>query len=435
MKNILVVSYYFPPSGGPGVQRVLKHVRYLRDFGYNPIILTVSNGTFPARDESLFKEIPDGTHVERTHIYEPYDIYRLLTGKKKGEAIDVNVIKKEDQKRSFKEKAAEFVRATFFIPDARAMWRITARKAVDKLIEQYNIATIYSSSPPYTCSLIARDAKRRHGLKWVAGFRDPWTEFLTTPKRWSLPASIDRVMEYSVFREADAVECAWEGIIKDALNKYPDLDKGKFFHVPNGFDSNDFPTVGNNKTDKFTITYTGSMYGRRNPKSFLQAVTELIDSGEVSADKIHLRFVGRFGAEVHDMFDSFKYKSTLEIIGYVAHEKSIEMLLESDSLLLVVDEAKESEEIVPGKVYEYVGVKKPIIAIAPKDSAIASLLEETGTGLVSHQSDNTYTKSIFLQYYNAWLNNTQALDFNHKAIQKYERRESAKMLAELFNRI
>ncbi|MFP4529389.1 MAG: group 1 glycosyl transferase, partial [Candidatus Kapaibacterium sp.] len=219
MKNLLIVAYYFPPSGGPGVQRVLKHVRYLPEFGWNPHVLTVSNGQFPARDESLLEQVPDDVTVVRTRIPEPYDIYRLITGKKPGSAIDVNTIKKEGQSMSAKEKFAELIRATFFIPDARAGWRLTARKGARKILKQHKIDALYSSSPPYTTSLIARGIKRAHNLPWVAGFRDPWRGFISAPKRWWLPEIFDIRMERSVFQEADAVECAWQGIIKDALSK------------------------------------------------------------------------------------------------------------------------------------------------------------------------------------------------------------------------
>jgi len=435
MKNLLIIAYYFPPSGGPGVQRVLKHVKYLREFGWKPHILTVENGQFPARDESLLKEIPDDIQVVRSHIYEPYDLYRLLTGKKKGTAIDVNVIKKEGQKSSFKEKIAEFIRATFFIPDARIGWLFSAKKAALKMIDEYKIDAVYSSSPPYTCSIIARNLKRKKKLPWIAGFRDPWTGFISSPKRWFLPSAIDKGMEKSVFSESDFVECAWLGIIKDALGKYPDLDKDKFIHVPNGFDSSDFPKVDIINNDKFTITYSGSMYGRRNPASFFEAMEELMSEGKINKSELHLRFVGRFGNEVLDMFNKATFKDSIEIVSYVPHSESIGLLMLSDALLLVVDESKESEEIVPGKVYEYIGVKKPIIAIAPHQSAIANLMEETRSGMVAHQSEIKKTKDIILKYYKSWK--TGISDFNPdlELINSYERREAAKKLAELLDSI
>lgn len=434
MKNLLIVAYYFPPSGGPGVQRVLKHVKYLPEYGWNPIVLTVSNGQFPARDESLLKQIPEDLILERTKIYEPYDIYRLLTGKKQGSAIDVNTIKKDDQKISIKEKLAEFVRATFFIPDARVMWMLTAKKAVDRLMKEHDISAVYSSSPPYTCSLIARYASRKYNIPWIAGFRDPWTRFISSPKRWLIPALIDKRMEHSVFDTADAVECAWKGIIKDAIGKYPDLDESKFIHVPNGYDSSDFPKVEAKENNKFTVTYTGSLYGRRNPASFFKAIEELIEEEFFTKDDIKLRFVGRFGAEVEEMFNNASFRDSIETIGYVPHNKSIEYLLTSDALLLIVDESKESNEIVPGKVYEYVGVKKPIIAIAPHTSAIEELMYETKSGMVAHQSEIFRITEIIKEYYSFWKEKNNCFSPDLNAVNKYERKSSAKQLSEILNK-
>jgi hypothetical protein len=434
MRNLLIVAYYFPPSGGPGVQRVLKHTKYLTEFGWKPIVFTVSNGQFPARDESLLKQIPQDTIVERVPIYEPYDIYRMLTGKKKGTAIDVNVIKKDSQTISFKEKLAEFIRATLFIPDARMGWLFTAGNALEELHAKYKFDAIYSSSPPYTCSVIARNFKRKTGLPWIAGFRDPWRGFISAPKRWFLPDAIDKRMEYSVFNEADEVECAWEGIIKDALGKYPKLPPNKFHHIPNGFDSSDMPKVDNKRNKKFTVTYSGSLYGRRNPEAFFKAIEILINNGKVNPDLLHLRFVGRFGAEVEEMFNNSSFRNSIETISYVPHEESIKHLLTSDALLLIVDESKESKEIVPGKVYEYIGVKKPILAIAPHGSAIEELMIETESGRIAHQSEIEKIAEIIEFYYLNWNNSDTNYNPKIDKINKYERRESAKMLAHLLDK-
>jgi hypothetical protein len=435
MKNLLIVAYYFPPSGGPGVQRVLKHVKYLPEYGWNPIILTVSNGQFPARDESLLKQIPDDLLVERTRIYEPYDLYRLLTGKKPGDAIDVNTIKKDDQKSNFKEKLAEFIRATFFIPDARALWMLTAKKAVDKLMKENDISAVYSSSPPYTCSLIAKYAKKKYNIPWIAGFRDPWTGFISSPKRWFLPSMLDKSLEHSVFETADAVECAWKGIIKDATAKYPDLDANKFMHVPNGFDSSDFPKVESKQNEKFTITYTGSLYGRRNPAAFFKAIEELIEEEFFNKNDFILRFVGRFGSEVEEMFNNASFRDSIETIGYVPHDVSLQYLMISDALLLIVDESKESNEIVPGKVYEYVGVKKPIIAIAPHTSAIEELMHETKSGLVAHQTEIFRIVEIITEYYLYWATKKENFKPDINAVNKYERKSAAKELSMILNNI
>jgi glycosyltransferase involved in cell wall biosynthesis len=434
MKNVLVIAYYFPPSGGPGVQRVLKHIQYLPEFGWNPIVLTVANGDFPARDESLLAKIPRGVQVERTEIYEPYALYRKLTGKADNTPIDVNVIKKEnDGSRSLREKLAEFVRATFFIPDARIGWLPTALGTGMRLIREHSIEAIYNSSPPYTTALIARQLKRKSGLRWVTGFRDPWTEFLTTPRRWFAPAWIDKRLERSVFEESDAVECAWEGIVKDIRGKFPHLPAEKFHHIPNGFDSSDYPDFAPSSEERrkrFTITYTGSLYGRRNPSSFFAALRSLIERGALRPEEFTARFIGRFGAEVQAMFDEFPYKESLEVLGYMPHEESIAYLLRSDALLLIVDEAKESEEIVPGKVYEYIGALRPIIAIAPDESAVSALLRETSSGASAHQSNVEGIAVIIEERLRAWREG-KLFTPNTVAIERYERKNATRRLAAL----
>jgi hypothetical protein len=434
MKTVLVVAYHFPPGGGPGVQRVLKHVTYLRDHGWRPIVLTVENGDFPARDESLLAKIPADVHVVRVPILEPYDIYRSFMGRGTT-AIDVNVNKSGDQRRGWKERVAEWIRATFFIPDARVGWMLTAVKAAKKLVAEHNITAIYSSSPPYTCALIARAIRRATGLPWIAGFRDPWTEFLTTPDRWFLPAAIDRSLERSVFTEADMVECAWTGIIDDAVRKYPQLDRSKFFHVPNGFDASDFPPVVYTRNERFTITYTGSMYGRRTPKAFLDALEYLADAGRIRTEDVHLRFVGRFGDEVHAMMDASRFASSIERIGYVPHEVSVGYLMQSEASLLIVDDAKESAEIVPGKVYEYLGVGRPVIALAPRGSAIEELVLRTHAGGCAPQSDIPAIAEIIGTFLDRWKQGQQITEPDTFMIASYERRNAAKQLAEKLNQL
>ncbi len=435
MKKVLIVAYYFPPSGGPGVQRVLKYVQYLRQFGWEPVVLTVEDANFPARDESLLAEIPPDVKVVRTKIFEPYDLYRKLTGKGAGTAIDVNTIRKKGARIPMSERLSEFIRATFFIPDARRGWLRHAVRAGLKTIREDGIEAIYSSSPPYTCALIARALKRRSGLRWIAGFRDPWTGFITTPNRWAIPRAIDRRLERSVFTEADAVEVAWLGIEKDARGKYPELPGDKFHHLPNGYDSHDFPDVdASERTDpRFTVTYTGSMYGLRNPDAFLKAVEGLVNDGSVDANKLRLRFIGRFGEEVHEMFRSSSVRSSIEVEGYMPHRESIVQLLLSDALLLVVDECDESEEVVPGKVYEYIGSGKPLIAVAPEKSAIADLLKETAAGYVAHQSNIAGIARAIKALYDDHAADRRTLQPIVEHVERYERKNMTARLAALLS--
>lgn len=431
MRRVLVVAYYFPPSGGPGVQRVLKMVRYLPQFGWEPVVLTVREGTFPARDESLLAEIPPHIHVERTRILEPYTFYRRLTGTR--QAIDVAVLT-DRAETSRRQRLAQFVRATFFIPDARVGWLFDAIPAGVRLVEQWEIEALYTSSPPYTGALIGRALKRRTGRAWVMELRDPWTGFLTTPRRWWLPRRIDRHLERSCLEQADRVVAAWEGIISDARAKYPALPPEKFITIPNGFDAADYPTTTATatttepqRTGALTITYTGSLYGLRNPDVLIAALEQLIAEGTIPPARVRLRFVGRVGEDVLATLARSSLWTQTEVVPYVPHAESLRYVLESDVALLVVDRSTDSAQIVPGKVFEYLGAGKPILALAPHGSAIEALLAETGAGVVC--ADATECAAVLTGWYRQWESGQRLVTPNQEAIARYERRTAASTLA------
>jgi len=432
VKKVLIITYYFPPSGGPGVQRVLKFVKYLPQFGWEPIVLTVQDGDYPARDESLLKEIPPSLKVFRTSIFEPYNLYRRITGKKPGTAVDVNNIPKKGGQKKFSEAVAEFVRATFFIPDARAGWLLTAVGKAKNIIKEEKIDAVYSSSPPYTCAVIGRNVHRATGIPWVAGFRDPWTGFLSTPDRWCIPKMIDQHLERSCFKEATRVEVAWRGILLDLHKKYPEIPIDKAAHLPNGFDGADFPSTPYRRNEKFTVTYTGSMYGVRNPRTFLQAFANLVAAKKIDPAKLRLKFIGRFGAEVLEMFRSPAVTGCVEVLPYIPHAESIEHLMTSDALLLIVDEYAGGEEIVPGKVFEYIGARRPIIGIA-HEGAVSELLRTTGAGRSARNDDVPAIERVILEYYDDYLYNKSGFSPDLTAIGQYERKEITGRLARLLD--
>jgi hypothetical protein len=362
---------------------------------------------------------------------------------KKGASLDVAVNTRDRSKRTLKQRFAEFIRATFFIPDARIGWYRNAVKEGMKIINEYPISVIYSSSPPYTVSLVARKLARKSGISWVAGFRDPWTGFeSSTPDRWFLPAAIDRKLEHSVFRDASFVDIAWKGIMLDVRGKYPEVPESKFIHIPNGFDSNDFPEPDITKRAerqrgaKFTITHSGSLYGPRNPNTFLKAIKLLVARNEIDKEKVLLRFVGRSGPEIDEMLADPQVSPMIEKISYVAHTEAVRLVSDSDALLLIVDETETTKHIVPGKVYEYLGAMRPLIALAPPEGAIGDLLRETSGGEIVRQSDIEAIANAILSYYRKWISGENlGASMNVEAIRQYERREATRKLASLFDRL
>ena len=442
-RYVLIVTYYFPPAGGPGVQRVTKFIRYLKDFGWTPIVLAPENPEYQALDPSLAKELPSDLIIRKARIFEPYDLYRKFTGMKKGVSLDVAVNTRDASKRTLKQRIAEFVRATFFIPDARIGWYRNAVREGQKILKEYPVSAIYSSSPPYTVSLVARKLAKLSGIPWVAGFRDPWTGFeSSTPDRWFLPASIDRRLERSVFHDAKLIDIAWKGIMYDARGKYSDLPESKFIHIPNGFDSNDFTETDIAKRAqrirgaKFTITHSGSLYGPRNPQTFLEAIKLLLSRNQIDKEKICLRFVGRSGPDIDAMLADPTVSPMVEKISYVAHTEAVRLVSDSDVLLLIVDDTETTKHIVPGKVYEYLGAMRPLIALAPPEGAIGDLLRETSGGQIIKQSHIEEIAEAVLSLYQRWERGENLSGtMNTQAIAQYERRESTRTLALLFDRL
>lgn len=442
-KYVLFVSYYFPPAGGPGVQRVTKFVRYLRDFGWTPIVLVPDNPQYQALDPSLAKEIPEGTIIRRSPIFEPHDLYKKFVGMPKGAALDVNVNERGKGKGSLKKSLANFVRSTFFIPDARIGWKRSAVREGLRLVKEFPISVIYTSSPPYTVSLIGRSIAQKTGIPFVAGFRDPWSGFeSSTPDRWLIPKLIDRKLEHNVFSDATKIDVAWEGIIADALGKYPELPRDKFVHIPNGFDSADFPEHDitqrshRKRGEKFVLTYSGSLYGPRNPASLFAAIELLHSRGEIDPQKITLRFVGRFGDDIHAMMEAPVIKPMIEKYDYVAHSRAVELVSDSDALLLIVDDTPTVAAIVPGKVYEYLGSMRPMLAIAPPHGAIGELLRETGGGETVAAKDIEGQAAAFKRMYDRWLRGDEAsAEMKIDRIIQFERRETTRRLADLFDSV
>lgn len=445
MKKVLIISYYFPPSGGPGVQRVLKFVKYLPEFGWQPIVLTVKDGDFPARDESLLNEIPKNINVHRTDIFEPYGYYRKLTGRKKGQAVDVDNIEKGSKKK-FSDKLAEFIRATFFIPDARRGWKKFAVAKGKKIIDEQKPDLIFSSSPPYTCALIAMELKqyaKKKGLDipWVSDFRDAWTDYLTTPNRWFLPKKIDKNYERTTLDKADVLTIVSKGMQDDFERKYPEISKKtKYVLLRNGFDSEDYSGIQfeNIKNEKFTVVYTGSMYGKRNPYYFLDTVSDLVKQGKVYINKIRFIFVGRMGGDIQSYINESQLRQAIETISYVPHSESINYLMHSDAMLLIIDEDKYSKMILSGKVFEYLGASlltnKPIIAIAGEGEA-KDLIEEVKGGIVVPHNHPEILKEQYLKLYNGFFENKTTFLPDPNAIKQYERKLLTKRLSEVFNEL
>ena len=344
-----------------------------------------------------------------------------------------------------------FIRATFFIPDGRKGWLKYAFKEGKKIIGNEKPDAIFSSSPPYTCALIAMKLKlyaqknMKITVPWISDFRDAWTGYLTTPKRWFIPSLIDKHYEKKTLANSDAITMVANGIQNDFNVKYPQISNDKkYVLIRNGFDKDDFRDINNIETNKeiFTVVYTGSMYGKRNPYFFIDTLTDLIEKNRINKDKLRFIIVGRCGNEIKEFINDSKIKDTIELIPYAPHEESIRYLFSADAMLLIIDEDKYSNMIISGKVFEYLGAalitKKPIIAITPEGEA-SDLIRETSSGYIIPHNNKELLSQTILNLYNRIFADIIKKDsetyINVDKVEEYDRKNLTKKLADTLNNI
>jgi len=428
MKKALVITYYWPPAGGAGVQRALKFVKYLPQFGWEPIVLTVENPDSPTEDLSLLEDIPQGCKVYKTKSLEPFEIYKKFTGKKSDEKIPGDILLKNDDV-SFKDKLAKWIRVNLFIPDAKIGWKKYAVKKGLDIIRDEKIDLIFTTSPPQTVALIGKKLAKLTGVKWVADFRDPWMEivYYQNLNRSKITKAIDASLERKVMNDADTIVT----ISKDMA----DLIKGKAKNqkvvvIPNGFDETDFASVEFGRNDKFTIAYTGAMSKDRVPYPFISALKKLIYDDGIK--NIQMKFAGKFCPEFHELIEKENLSEFFDIQNFVPHKESTRILQSSDALLLVIDNVPDNKGFLTGKLFEYMGCKKPIFAIGPVDGDANKVIKGADCGTMVDYNDNEEAYKLLKVMYNNWLNNNSNFTFN---VEQFSRKNLTKKLTEIFEEI
>jgi glycosyltransferase involved in cell wall biosynthesis len=401
MPKVLIVTYYWPPGSGAGVQRWLKFSKYLPSFGWEPVILTVDPGyaSYPAIDNTLENDIPAGVKVYKTKATDYFRFYK----KDKSRIPSAGFANSDDS--GFISKVLRFIRGNFFIPDPRRGWNKYAFIKACELIENEKISHIVTTSPPHSTQLIGLKLKKKYpGIKWVADLRDPWTDiyyysmFYHTP----LASSIDRKLEREVLVTADKIITVG--------NSLKDLFSGKAAGVAvktevltNGYDDDDFSALERINPQQFTISYTGTLSEAYPLQGFLNAIATLRDKGE----SIKLRFVGSVSPGRKNLILSKIRKSDVEFINYVDHVSAIKYMNESSALLLIIPDHSSSMSILTGKIFEYIASGKPIICLGPKAGDAAAVIEKSSAGLtfeyndtdsisrfIRDITDNKFTKSI-----------------------------------------
>lgn len=417
--KVLIVTYYWPPAGGSGVQRWLKFVKYLQEFGIEPIIYTVANPKYPILDNSLKSEIPENITVLKQPIWEPNNLLSFFKKNKTQQSAGFL-----NPNPSFFGKVLQYIRANYFIPDARKFWIKPSVKYLENYLSNNKIDAIITTGPPHSLHLIGLELKKKTNIKWVSDFRDPWTEIDYFDQLPLTKKSIGKhqKLEDKVLRNSDAVLV----IGKTMKEKFIQFSKS-IYVLTNGFDSVKEKQIVPLDT-KFTITHIGLMNADRNPYSFWKAIKELAKENDSFANDYQVQLVGEVASEVKESIKNNQLENVIEI-GYVSHQKVNEYQLKSQVLLLSVNKVKSAKGIITGKIFEYLQAKRPILAIGPVDGDLSEILNDTNAGSIVDFDDVDTIKSEILKMYFSFKEDV--LEIKSKNITQYHRRNLTENLSKI----
>ncbi len=416
MKKVLVVTYYWPPAGGPGVQRVLKFCKYFPEFGWEPVILTVQNGEYPNMDTTLLEE-SEKMNVYKSISLHPFMFYKVLSRQKSIPTFTLD----QDSSNSFS-KFSQWIRLNCFIPDARKGWIPFAVPMGKKIIKKENIDLIFSSGPPHSLHFIAKKLKEKYDIPWIADFRDPWTDLfhLEGHSRHKIAQENDRKKEEIILSSAEMITTV-SSSLRDLI-LYKQI-KNKVEVIANGYDEQDFNGISKKEknNDKIIISYIGGMAKSQVPESFLNAIC-ILKKKNVN---VTLRFSGDVHPDAKTIIENLGIKDQVKYYGYVSHKVAIQTMVKSTYLLLVIPDTANNNGIVTGKIFEYLRSFTPIICIAPHNSDAANIIRDTQSGQIFDYDDSDKIVDFILTSEN----------FSFQNIQKYNRKHLTGQLCNLFSEL
>jgi len=423
MKKVLIITYYWPPAGGSGVQRWLKFTKYLPKYDWKSIVYTPENPYFEVKDEALCKDIPIEAEIWKTPVWEPYALKDKLFGKA-GKSQSAGII---SNKKSLKNRLLNWVRGNFFIPDPKVYWVKPSIKVLLKKIKEEGIEHIITTGPPHSMHLIGLGLKKLlPNLKWIADFRDPWSE-LDLLDEFHLSNSTRKKHQYlekQVLQNADVTLTVSETWVKDLKR----LGSNRVELITNGYDTVDFNSKLK-KNDKFIIGHYGLLNHLRNANNFWKALNSLCEENTELHDKLEIHLAGNIDAEVILKIESYPFLTTkVKQLGYLSHAEVLSEYNEVSVLLLLLFNSKSGIGNYPGKIFEYFAAKRPILAFGPEDSDVKKLIEKTKTGMY-FSYDETKLKDDILDLFK---NKNQ---FNFENAESFSREKLTKDLSELLNNI
>jgi hypothetical protein len=397
VKRLLIITYYWPPTGGSGVQRWVKFSKYLPEFGWQPVVYTPENPEQLARDESLLADVPACAEVIKTHISEPYAAYRRLTGGKPGQEVNpVNA-----QQKTWKQRLSLWIRGNCFIPDPRVGWVRPSVRFLKKYLREHPVDAVVTTGPPQSVHLIGLGLKKALGVRWIADFRDPWTEMFYY-KHLGLSAAADRrhrQLEQSVLDGADLIVSVSPPVAADFQSK----TKTPVMLITNGFDESDFqaeerdgscprsaiasrPSPGERLRGgtaapaSFRLVHTGLFAADGNPLNLWDALAERCAADPDFRQRLEIRLAGKVDAAITDAIRARGLGDNLVELGYLPHDETVREQRAADILLLPLRREPEYAKVLPGKIFEYLAARRPVLGIGQEDGAAAAVLRDAAAG-------------------------------------------------------
>lgn len=428
MKRVLIIVYYWPPTGGSGVQRWVKFAKHLRSFGWEPVIFTPESPFVTERDESLLKDIPTDIEVIKHPVFE---ISKYFGGAPTAPASGVQA--KPSLFSKLKKTVGNYVRGNFFIPDPRILWAKPSVNFLLNYLKQKPVDAIVSSGPPHSLHLIAKQLKEKTNTPWVADFRDPWLEILNFHGFSTSPSVLQKHSDLfkSVINTADATITAHASVQRN----FQEQTKQPVHLITNGYDIADIEAAVPAKVDstKFNMVFVGIFYGILNSTAFWQAVRELLDENENFRKQFKLTFVGKAQQEVMNDLQQYNLLPYCEFTGYVNHNIAVGYEKAADVLLLFTPSQPEFRYVIPGKLFEYFAVRKPVICIAENDNDSAQITQSANAGPIVNPKDKVAIKLAITNLYQQYQSGS--LSLSSSGYEKYERKALTEVLAAILNQV
>ena len=423
-KKILIISYYWPPAGGPGVQRWLKFAKYLPEFNISPVLFVPENANYPINDNSLKSEVSKDLEIIKLPIFELSNFFPSL--KSLNSIRSGNISKNKNQ--SILQKVVFFIRGNFFIPDMKIFWKRNSVNFLKNYLSENNIETIITTGPPHSIHLIGLELKRKLNINWISDFRDPWVNLNYLNRFHLLPfvKEYHKKLRDKVINNSDAVIVT----SKRLKDLYSEINSS-IFQVTNGYDYNK-PVIKLDK--KFSISHVGSLYNERNPEFLWDIIDELSENLQGFKKDLQINLIGNNNKKIKQNLSKRVFNDCVVFFDYVEHKKAIEFMCSSQVLLMLEVDDDESSYAIPGKLFDYLNSNRPIISIGPEQSEVREILSNTDSGKFFEYKDYNSLKLYIEKLYENYVNNLSSSNNNYN-IDNYNRKNLTSKLVEVINKI